>query len=182
MENAELLQLLRTSPNEGVQAVLMTYGGLIRSIVTRILGKENGRDVEECVSDILFQLCRCTGQFDDTRTNSLRPYLCKIARNTAISHKRKMFVLFDLALKIELEDEFDMDVEIQHRLNSATVTAALNSIPEPDRTIFLRRYYDCASIKEIAGELQLNSKTVENKLYRGKKRLRDLLIKGGVII
>jgi|GEM_PF-6480843 len=127
MENAELLRLLRTSPDEGVQAILTTYGKLIRSIITQILGKENGRDVEECASDVLFQVYRCVDQFDNSHTDSFRPYLCKIARNTAISYKRRIHGTRDVTLENELQDEFDIDNEVERRLNTATITAAIDS-------------------------------------------------------
>ena len=50
----------------------------------------------------------------------------------------------------------------------------------PDKEIFTLRYFNQNTIKEIANKLVLKTKTVENKLARGKVKLRKQLINIGI--
>ena len=60
------------------------------------------------------------------------------------------------------------------------VLAALNTLPEPDREIFIRRYFYMEKIIDIAEVLHLNVQTVGTKLFRGKKKLERALKERGV--
>ena len=51
---------------------------------------------------------------------------------------------------------------------------------EPDRTIFLLRYFYFFKVKEIAERLELPPKKVENILSRRKKDLEEILLEGGI--
>ena len=51
---------------------------------------------------------------------------------------------------------------------------------EPDRSVFVLRYFYFFSVKDIALELDIDSKKVENILYRKKALLRKLLVERGI--
>ena len=182
MEDCKIIQLLKTAPDEGLYAMLAEYGGIIKAVITRILGSVNGNDIEECISDTLLQFWKAVDQYDEKRASSLKAYVCTIARNTAINRKHKLSIKMDIFLEYELADDFDIDNAIINNINVSAVTDAINSLSEPDRTIFIRRYYCCESVKTIAREMKLDVRTVENKLYRRKANLRNTLIERGVIL
>ena len=46
---------------------------------------------------------------------------------------------------------------------------------EPEREILLRFYYYFQSIEEISAEMQMNPATVKTKLFRARKRLKEVL-------
>ena len=49
---------------------------------------------------------------------------------------------------------------------------------EPDREIFLRHYFYCQGVAEIALALDMNTNTVKTRLRRGREKLRRELTKG----
>lgn len=51
-------------------------------------------------------------------------------------------------------------------------------MPEPDREIFLRHYYYCQGVADIALALDMNANTVKTRLRRGRERLRKELAEG----
>lgn len=53
------------------------------------------------------------------------------------------------------------------------------ALPYPDREIFLRHYYYCQSLKTISQEMDINISTIKTKLHRGRKKLKEIIIKGG---
>lgn len=62
------------------------------------------------------------------------------------------------------------------------IEKCVRSMRHPDREIFIERYYYRLSVKEIALRHGLSPKKTENILYRGKKKLEEALIKGGIIL
>jgi RNA polymerase sigma-70 factor (ECF subfamily) len=61
---------------------------------------------------------------------------------------------------------------------SMEMTALVNALPEPDRTIFYRRYFYYESVEQISIGLGTTSKAVENRLYRLRKTFKNKLIEG----
>ena len=55
------------------------------------------------------------------------------------------------------------------------LAAAVDTLAVQDREILLRRYYYEQKPKEIALALDIPVKKVENRLYRTKRKLRDLM-------
>ena len=51
----------------------------------------------------------------------------------------------------------------------------MNGLEEPERTLFLRYYYEGEKLKTIAAELNLNLSTAKTKLRRGRLLLREQL-------
>ena len=50
---------------------------------------------------------------------------------------------------------------------------------EPDRTLFLRYYYEEEPLNQVAQELGLGLSAAKSRLARGRKRLKELLSQEG---
>ena len=74
-----------------------------------------------------------------------------------------------------LNVEHDVEVREQARL----VNQAMLNMDYPDREIFLRHYYYCQPLSQIAEEMKINLSTVKTRLRRGRSKLKDDLRKGG---
>ena len=55
----------------------------------------------------------------------------------------------------------------------------ISEMPEPDRTIFLLRFFYFYKIREIAEQLGMAEDAVESKIRRGKEKLKKTLIERG---
>ena len=55
MEDKELLRLLQKDSERGLEAALDLYGGLVKTIVSRVL-YDFPQDAEECVADVFLRL------------------------------------------------------------------------------------------------------------------------------
>ncbi len=170
----ELLQLLVQNPQAGLQQLLEQYGGLIAGIIFRVLG-DAPQDAEECVSDVLAAAWQNAERLY-RKKQPLKPWLIVISRNNAIDRYR--------SLRRRLTEELDETVvpdwmqETQQSSDGEEVVESLvNGMPQPDREIFLRRYYLMESSKEIGEALGMDEHVVNIRLSRGRKRLKEEYIR-----
>lgn len=172
--------LLQEDPNRGIEAAIRQYGGLCKRVIVRILGE--GGDAEECLADTFAALWRHAQNFDP-QTGSLKSYLAAIARNTAVSRCRKLLRHPPAVPPEETElgqlagGSFQEELERRMLLREA-----LMELDPTDRELLIRRYFYGETVGEAAAGLRVSAKYAENRLYRGRQRLKKLLSQRGVIL
>lgn len=110
-------------------------------------------------------------------SSNLGAYLRRMAVNEALAHLRKKTRFQADELPVHLpghvaagaDDELAAD-ELQHRIN--TVVA---SLPDRCRLIFELSRYEDLSNREIAEQLDISVKTVENQMTKALRTLREAL-------
>ena len=177
-----ILQLLKSMPGEGIRMALDEYGGPVKTICRNILFDCSQEDVEEAVADSFVGLWKSIDKFRGNGEYSLKSYLYGIARHTALDRRRAMKKEAG-TLPVEeviIEAEVDLESEYAKKLNDSIVHNTVGSMAEPMRSIFILRYFYFEKINDIARRLGVTPKTVENHLYRGKRKLRDELLERGI--
>ena len=182
-KDRKIIKLLKKSPEDGIKMVIDVYGSAVNTICKNILINLNSEDIEDAISDTFFKLWKNVDNFNVEKNKSLKSYIYAIARNTCFD-KLKSFncntSLFDvdendLGIDVNMEDEYSK----LH--NKKIIKTTLDNFKEPDRSIFILRYFYFEKVKVIASKLNLSEKKVENILYRSKTKLKEELIKGGII-
>lgn len=183
MNDDKLIKLIKSNPSKGLSAAIEQYGPLVKTIVVRIIGYENQQDAEESVSDVFVELWKSIDNFNSEKGN-LKNYIISIARHVGINTYRRKLNKHELISLEEnnLEIDLDLENEVSKVINKNIIKETIANLSQPDKEIFIRRYYLFESVKEIASSLDLNTKTVENKLYRGKLKLKTALIDKGIIL
>lgn len=172
-----LVRAMQKGDEAALGQVIDLYTSYVGAIVWNIVqGKLDRSDAAAVISDVFFTLWTNS---DKIRHGRLKGYLCSIARSKALNALRGCTP----ALPLE-EDMVQIcsplpEEELEREEEYAALRRALDKMPEPDRSIFLRRYYLYQKIPDIAAEMQLNVNTVQTKLRRGRDRLRLELEKGG---
>ena len=106
----------------------------------------------------------------------MRSYLATIARNTSKNKLRKYHSNEVLNEQIISSDLTPQDNIIKAE-NSQLLTELITSLCEPDSEIFFRYYYYNEKIKTISKAMNISLSTVKTKLYRGKQKLKNTIIK-----
>lgn len=183
MIDARIVDLLKHNPSKGLEKAIDKYSGLVKTIVVRIIGYDKQEDIEETVSDVFVELWKSIDNFDPEK-GQLKNYIISIARFVSLNTYNRKILKHEMIPLEEDELEFDVDLEneVSKSINKEIIKETIKSLPHPDKDIFIRRYYLFESIKEIAQNLDLTPKSVENKLYRGKEKLKAALIKNGIIL
>lgn len=99
-------------------------------------------------------------------------YLMTIARNLCLSHKAKHKRAF-----VQVED-FHLtahDVPYEHKELLQLIQTALELLPEDYREAFVLREYNGLSYNEIAEVIGESLEVVKIRIFRAKKKLRDVL-------
>lgn len=179
----EWKQLLLEDPARGISMAIDSYGDCVRWIARKIIGSGQ-LDIEECTSDVFVKLWQGIERFDPEQGGSLKSYVCGIARYTALDYRRKNqrqgeWIPIEDA---ELQVSVDFENEVAREMNARIVQETIDELPPPDKDIFILRYFLEEKISVIAARLKLPDKTVENKLYRGKVKLKESLIARGIIL
>ncbi len=106
---------------------------------------------------------------------NLKSYLYRVAHNITIDHLRHRNSQDSI---ISLEEMGEMDVTeeaIDTSERDARLWIAISKLPERCRQVFLMSKRDGLSHAEIAYELNISMKTVENQITKAFKLLRDYL-------
>lgn len=183
MDDKILIINIKNNPTDGLKQTFSIYGSLVKAVIIKVSGRNESRDIEECVADTFVKLWQSINSFNEQQ-GTLKSYIIGIARHVAVDRIRKTANKTELELldENEIEQDLDMENEVSRAINRGIVKDAIESMPATDRTIFIRRYYLFEKINEIATFLNLNSKYVEKRLYRGKRKLKKELVQRGIIL
>ncbi len=176
----ELILEKLCADNGGLELAKEKYYKLVLKICTGFL--KDTSDAEEAAADCFIKLWQGRRGID-TSKSSLKTYICMLARHCAVDKARAM----DKKETIPIEEndlgiDVDYENEAAKHINMKVIAECISSMPSPDREIFIDRYYFKKPVKEIALNLGLKPKKVENTLARSKKKLREALLKGGIIL
>ena len=156
MQDAELLHMLQTKPEDGVRELIRSYSGYVYTIIkNKLSGCGTHEDFEEAVSDVFVRFYEWVRKHP-SECRSIRAVLAVIAKRQAIDRFRALTKLPPVE---SYEEPLMMSVQ---------------ALGEPDSEIILRRYYFGQSSIEIAAALGLKPNTVDQKLSRALKKLRAI--------
>ncbi len=172
-----LLQLLRYQPEKGLKMLMDSYLGLVYNIVrNKLYSTCSIEDIEECVSSVFFEIYESRNNIDLSK-GSLKSFLAVIAKRRAIDLYRNKENFIG---KIVYFDGYDPENSLpinQYEIDKETKSVLLESIKalgEPDREIFIRKYYLGQSTKTIAKSLGFKENTVDKKVSRGLAKLKKI--------
>lgn len=182
MDDEQIIALFFERSEEAIYALELKYGRLCRTIARNILG--DPADEEECLNDTWLAVWNA---IPPEHPRSLVSYVCRIARNRAVTKHREASAMkrdnsYDIALD-ELGESLPARETVDSRVDAAALTEAINRFLEgrnkDERRIFLLRYWYSESIEEIAERCKLTKRQVSNKLYRLRLALREHLREEG---
>ncbi len=167
-------------------ALIDKYAPMVTAVVSGMLGRGHRRDTEEVTADVFFAYWRAT-KYDESEVGT-RNLLLTIARRQAINRLYQIARLGRLQTEFVSDELLDAELaasglgddSITTYLDAHIIRSVIDALSPPDNEIFTRRYYYCQPVKEIARTMHLPAKSVENRLYAGKKKIRAALLAQGI--
>ena len=171
MNDSALIRKLKNGSTGALEALIRRYTPYVSACTYRVMGSLPHEELEEAVADAFVELWRHAGELDPERP--LRPWLATVAANKA-KNRLRAYSPADM-----IPDDAPAPVDIQRQTEEKETGEALwrlvDGLDEPERTLFLRYYYEGEKLKTIAEDLGMNPSTAKTKLRRGRLLLREQL-------
>ena len=156
MEDQGIIALFWARSEEAILLAAEKYGAYCGQIIRRVLG--DGRDAEECLSDTWLGAWNA---MPPQRPERLPPFEAVLEE------------LADCVGGTPLEEDFDF------RRLGESISVFLDGVSPAARLAFLRRYWYCEGVAEIATGMGFSQSKVKSLLHRTRKGLREHLRKEG---
>lgn len=180
LTDERIIRELNNGSHEGFRAVYDAHKFRILSIIVKLVNSES-------VAEEIFQ--RVFIKLWDNRTNinpdgSLAAYLNTIARNEVYSYWRTAINKNSLRLSLDhgLPDGGLADQEIENEDFRNYLFSLADGLPAKCRQVFDMRFMQQMSYREIAGELGISERTVENQVAKSLKHIREKLGRSGDLL
>ncbi len=186
MEDETIIQLYFARDERAVQETDRKYGRYCFTLADAIL--HNDQDSEETVSDTYL---KTWSAIPPEKPAVFKLFLAKITRNLAFTRWRaynaekrgggEMALVLD-----ELEECIAAPGGVEDGLNgkelALTIRTFLDTLPQREQNIFLRRYFFVEESDEIARRYGMNRSTVLRTLSRTREKLKAYLVKEGYAV
>ena len=171
MDDAGLVKRMQRGDTGALDALIRRYTPYVSAAAWRVLSTLPHEDLEEVVADAFVALWTHAGEIDPEQ--GVRSWLGTVAANKAKNRLRSYTPEQPLDEDVPAPDAPERDVE--RREANEILFRAVDALDEPERTLFLRYYYEGDKLKHIAADLGLNLSTAKTKLARGRRLLKGRL-------
>ncbi len=168
---------LQKHKEDALDYVVDAYLPLVKGTIAKVLiPLQNNGLIEECINDTFLAVWHHGDQFSG-EPEDFRKWIYAIARSKAIDSYRKEMRQreritaeepdYNTQLTQSAEDELFLAEE------QAEIKGLLNQLEVTDREIFIMKYMLGMRSDEIADRLGLTRTAVDNRIFRGKKKLKE---------
>jgi len=185
MTDQQIIDLFYERSEQAIAELAKNHGKPVKKVAYNILG--NLQDAEECVNDTWLAVWNC---IPPQRPSPLRTFVCRIARNLATkkyhsNSAQKRNSQYDAALDELAEcipDQSSVEDSYSAKELSITINRFLDTLSYEDKFIFMRRYWYADSLADIVRMTNMSYSSISVRLYRTKIKLKNLLMKEGLLV
>ena len=169
----EWIHRFQIGDTKAFEAIIDQYKSYVFAIILRFV--KDPEDVQDIAQDVFLQLYRSLPEY---QPDHLKAWIGKISANKAIDWKRRQ-------AKHELEDgEIDLanladkrwaspDQVLIQQERELNIRSLYRALPSHYSSIVFKYHFEEKSYQQIAREEGISVKTVESRLYRARKLMRD---------
>lgn len=174
---ASLIERLKRQDSNAFQELIDLHGDSIRNLIGRLMAFDP--EMEDVIQNTLIQIWRKIGSFRNE--SSLKTWITRIAimqtRNQQRSVRRWMRRLQD-RWKMEKPKKQDLGIIArQEDPRWELIQAAMMQLPYRDREILVLVFLQDNTVQELARTMNEKTNTLEVRLHRAKKFLKQTIEK-----
>lgn len=179
LNDEKLARRLRRGDRLALDRAMDVYTAYLSKVVWNAMGPAaKAQDVEEVVSDAFLALWAHRGELDPEQ--GVKPWLAAVARNRAVDRLRAA-----RPAPLPLDEARERggpspEQDLERRMFAQALRQAVEALPHPDDQLVLRFYYEEEKLKDIARDLGLSVPAAKSRLSRARKKLKEILTKGGL--
>jgi RNA polymerase sigma factor (sigma-70 family) len=169
--------IIKKAANGDIKAyglIVEAYGKYVYSAVFNIV--RDHHETEYITQDVFIKAYYSLHKY---RFKGFTSWIGRIAVNKAIDRKRELSREYELRKKANFEEclkalsKTTVEDEIIYKEEKKQVKALLKKLPQIYRKVIYKYYYMNKSYRDIANEEKISIKTVESRLYRARKLIKE---------
>ena len=153
------------------------YTPYVAAIAARIL-PGSPQEWEELTADVFLCAWR---ERKKLQPGKIKSWLATVARNRALNRLRQRRELLPLEEDVLVLTQDSPQRELEAQEAAQLVQAALESLEQTDRELFVRHYYYGQTVARAAEEMGMNLSTAKTRLRRGREKLKQHLEREGYV-
>lgn len=168
-----ILETLQTNDSLAMELMFRKYYAYLCKTVVRVLSDEH--TAEDLAQEVFFDVWR---KRDDISVNtSLRGYLRRAAMNKTLNFIRDRKIKWDDEdkLAVKASEETSAELELEGQDLERSIHEAIDLLPERCRLVFTLSRFEEMTNQQIADELTISVKTVENQMTKALKMLKAVI-------
>jgi len=155
------------------------YSGMVFSMALKLL--KNETEAEDLSQEVFVSAFRSLASFKGNAKFST--WIYRITYNKAITQLRKKSPEWSTDNELLLEKnggvEFDSNLLSQEESAERLLGAAIKQLPENEQILIMLHYFEDQSMEEISVISGISVSNVKVKLFRIRKKLKELLVQAG---
>jgi len=165
------IRRLKNRKEDALEFIVDTYLALVKSAVYKVLLplKRDGI-IEECINDVFFSIWNHSDKFKGGDIE-FKKWIYKIAKFRAIDYYRKEIKNTEVSLEGDISEGKSIEDEIIITEGKDELIVLINSLESIDRDIFIMKFFLDVKSDDIAKKLGMSRAAIDNRIYRGKKKL-----------
>ena len=168
MDDQALIRALQAGERAALRRTMEVYAGYTSAVLGNTLrGQASREDLEELLSDVFLSLWRSREGLDPDK-----------ARNRAVDFLRRKKETHPVPDGLP-DPAPGPEEQAERREAEERLRALVESMEEPDRTLFLRYYYEEEPLDQVCRALQMRPSTARSRLCRGRRKLKERLTQEG---
>jgi RNA polymerase sigma-70 factor (ECF subfamily) len=180
VSDAQLVTSIARYSEIALAEVYRRHGGAVFGLARRVLN--NASEAEDVTQEVFLRLWNQPDRFDPGR-GTLRSFLLTQSHGRAVDAVRSL----NARRLRESGDarrtataEYDMQHEVWDLAVADQVARALGDLPDDERRAIELAYFDGHTYVEVADLLGQPEGTVKSRIRNGMRRMRAVLVEGGV--
>lgn len=165
---------LQRQKEDALEFVVDTYLPIIKGITYKVLTPLNDQGViDECINDIFLSIWNNSRKFKGD-TIDFRKWICTIAKFKAIDYYRKVSKEVEVSSDyMDVNADLSAEEEVILLEDRTELIKLINQLGPVERDIFIMKFFLGLKTEEIAQKLGLSNAAIDNRVYRGKKKLNQ---------
>jgi RNA polymerase sigma-70 factor (ECF subfamily) len=176
LRDEEIVKELKENNRKTFDKLVEAYKGRIFSLSYRFTN--NYSEAQDLSQDIFIKIYTNISSFNGK--SKLSTWIYRIALNTCLDWKRKIIRNKMIFIDHISKNEFLQTPIEENLLNEERnkfIHSIIRNLPDIYKTAIILYHFQNLSYADIADILHISEKTIETRLYRGRKKIKKQLLK-----